>query len=134
MVYEISLEEAGFFGSKTAALGLYEIFAEKLYERFPDIGRKVQKTQITFTCPKVFACISMAKVRKAKERPKEYVVVTFGLGAQVQSDRIDVATEPYPGRWTHHVLVAQPEEIDDELLDWVQAAYDFARVKTRTFR
>lgn len=108
---------------------MYENLVEKLFAQFPNIGMRVQKTQITFTNPKVFACISFAKVRKAKERPKEYIVVTLGLDKQVQSARIDIATEPYPGRWTHHILIEHPEEIDDELMEWFRKAYHFARVK-----
>ena len=94
MAYEPNLDELMFFNEKPAALELYETLAEKLFVQFPNIGMRVQKTQITFTNPKVFACISFAKVRKAKERPKEYIVVTLGLDKQVQSARIDIATEP----------------------------------------
>ena len=46
--------------------------------------------------------------------------VTVGLARKVESPRIAVATEPYPGRWTHHIVVAGPEEIDDELMGWVR--------------
>ncbi len=74
----------------------------------------------------MFAGVPFAKVRKAKERPETYIVVTFGLSHKVESPRIDVATEPYPGRWTHHVLIASEEEIDEELLGWVKEAEAFA--------
>ena len=56
-------------------------------------------------------------------------MVTFGLGHKVESPRIDVATEPYPGRWTHHVLIGGPEEVDDELMAWVRAAAEFSAAK-----
>lgn len=95
----------------------------------PGSRKAVQKTQITFTAPKVFSCVSMMNVRPAKRRPKEYIVITFGLNQRVLSPRMDAAAEPYPGHWTHHVLVAAPEEIDDELLGWVQAAYRFSLMK-----
>ncbi|MGM9590927.1 MAG: DUF5655 domain-containing protein [Faecousia sp.] len=57
------------------------------------------------------------------------MTVTFGLGHHKESTRIDVATEPYPGRWTHHVMVRTPDEIDEELLDWIQEAADFSASK-----
>ncbi len=41
------------------------------------------------------------------KRPEVYIVVTFGLGYRVESPRIDVAVEPYPGRFTHHVLISR---------------------------
>lgn len=124
-----AIDEMMFFDGKAVAFDLYRVFAEKLFEQFPDTGMRVQKTQITFTNPKVFACVSFSKVRKAKERPKEYIVITMGLNELIHSPRIDVASEPYPGRWTHHVLIEKQEEIDDELMSWVQAAYHFTRVK-----
>ena len=45
--------------------------------------------------------------------------------------RVAVATEPYPGRWTHHIPLASPQELDEELRGWVHAAYDFAESKGR---
>ena len=37
---------------------------------------------------------------------KVYITVTFGPSYKKESLRIDVATEPYPNRWTHHVLAS----------------------------
>ena len=126
MQNESNLDVYLFFDQHPYALNLFEQFRQKLLVMFLETGMRVQKTQITFTNPRVFACVSMAKVRKAKDRPKEYIVVTFGLGTQLLSPRIDVATEPYPNRWTHHVLISGPQEIDEELMEWIQMSYDFA--------
>ena len=75
--------------------------------------------------------MSFNPCRKAKDRPAVWMTVTFGLGCRKESPRIDVATEPYPGRWTHHVMVGSAEEIDEELLGWIQEAAEFANVKGR---
>lgn len=115
-----------FFDQNPAALSLYETFEKRVLEETGEIEIKVQKMQISFYHKHMFACVSFAKVRKAKERPETYIVVTFGLSHKVESPRIDVATEPYPGRWTHHVLIASEEEIDEELLGWVKEAEAFA--------
>ena len=56
-------------------------------------------------------------------------MVTFGLGSRVEDPRIAVAVEPYPRRWTHHVLLSQPEEVDGQLLDWLREAYVFSQCK-----
>ncbi len=45
----IDVETLLFFEKQPSALSIYERFAELLYERFPDIKRRVQKTQITFS-------------------------------------------------------------------------------------
>ena len=129
MAYEPSLDELMFFDGKPTELRLYLSFMEDLLARFSDIGVRVQKTQITLTNPKVFACASFAKVRKAKERPGEYIVVSFGLGQRLCSPRIDAASEPYPGRWTNHVTLGQPDEINGELMGWVEEAYRFSKAK-----
>ena len=46
-----------------------------------------------------------------------------------ESPRIDVASEPYPNRWTHHMLIASEEEIDDELMSWIKEAAAFSAGK-----
>ena len=118
-----------FFDHMPGAWPIYErLFARAQAELGP-FSVRVQKTQITWTNRHVFACVSFLKARKAKDRPKTYLVVTFGLDRKAASPRIDVATEPYPNRWTHHVTVATPEEIDDELMAWLREAYGFAAVK-----
>lgn len=86
--------EAVFFDGKPRARSLYEVFHGKLFDLLPDAQMRVQKTQITFTNPKVFACVSFLKVRRAKDRPPEYIVVTFGLGYEVRNSR----TMPRPRR------------------------------------
>lgn len=46
----------------------------------------------------------------------EKETVTFGLGYRKDSPKIDIATQPYSGRWTHHVMAGGLNEIDEELL------------------
>ena len=67
--------------------------------------------------------------RRSKDRPAVWMTVTFGLGYRKDSPRIDVATQPYPGRWTHHVMVGSAEEIDEELLGWIQEAAEVSAAK-----
>ena len=118
-----------FFREKPEALPLYEALEERILAEIPDVNIKVQKTQITFYNRHNFTFVSFLPVRKAKERPKVYITVTFGLSYQKESPRIDVATEPYPNRWTHHVLISSPEEIDEELLGWLKEAAEFSATK-----
>ncbi len=120
-----------FFEVMPGALPLYEQLLELARQTVGPFSIRVQKTQITWSNRYVFACISFAKVRPAKLRPQTYLVVTFGLDHRVESPRIDIATEPYPHRWTHHVLISAPEEIDGELIGWVREAYDFSAAKGR---
>ena len=90
---------------------------------------KAQKSQISFYKRHLFGCVSFLRVKKKKELPDPYLVVTFGLEHPVESPRIAVATEPYPNRWTHHLILSRPEEVDDELMAWLKEAADFSAQK-----
>jgi len=68
-------------------------------------------------------------VRRAKDRPKPFLTITFGLPYRKESARIDVAVEHYPNRWTHHVMIGTEDEIDDELLSWIVESAAFAAYK-----
>lgn len=118
-----------FFNEHPAALPIYQVLEEKILAEIHDVSIKVQKSQIAFSNRHNFAFVSFIPVRKAKERPKVYITVTFGLSYKKESPRIDVATEPYPNRWTHHVLVSSIEEIDNELLSWIKESSDFSAAK-----
>ncbi len=118
-----------FFDGHMEALPLYEAFEGRVTGEIADVRIKVQKSQISFYNRHLFACVSFVRVRKKKDCPKAYIVVTFGLGHKVESPRIDVATEPYPGRWTHHVLIGEPEAVDGELMAWVKEAAEFSAAK-----
>jgi len=109
-----------FFSKAPRALPLYEKLEGEILSRFPETTVTVQKSQIAFDNGKRFAFASLRGKR---------LVVTFGLGQRVDSPRIAQVVEPYPGRWTHHVLVADDAELNDELFQWITLAYDFAARK-----
>ena len=117
-----------FFDGRPAERALYQALVQAMEARFPETAVKVQKSQISFYHRHLFAAASLP-LRRRKEWPKESILVTFGLSRRLPSSRIAVAVEPYPNRWTHHVVVAREEEIDGELLDWLAEAYDFAAAK-----
>lgn len=115
-----------FFNDHPRAVAVYAAFDEALERRFGPQEPRVQKTQITYTNPRVFACVSLPR-RKGEEG----ILVSLGLGRRESSQRVAVASEPYPGRWTNHIPVRTPEEVDGELMAWVEEAYFFAREKGR---
>ena len=120
-----------FFGDRVDALPIYERLENAILSRIPDVKIKAAKTQITFANRRGFAFVSFNPCRRAKDRPAVWMTVTFGLGCRKESPRIDAATEPYPGRWTHHVMVGTPDEIDEELLGWILEAAAFSDTKER---
>ena len=118
-----------FFNDHMDALPLYERLEGLILEQIHDAKIKVSKTQISFSNKRGFAFVSFNPCRKAKERPNVWMTITFGLSYRKDSPRIDVVTEPYPNRWTHHVMVGSEEEIDDELMGWIYEAAEFSSSK-----
>ena len=67
-------------------------------------------------------------VHKA-ELPDSYFVLTLGLPAPLESDWVAAKTEPYPGRWTTHIVISSASDLDEELFDWIEQAYIFSQTK-----
>ena len=118
-----------FFDQHQTLLPLYEAFVGKMMARFPDTKTKVQKTQITFSNRHVYACISFLRVKKKAELPASYFVLTLGLPYPLESGRVAAKTEPYPGRWTTHIVISEMSDLDEELFTWVEQAYIFSENK-----
>ena len=117
-----------FFDGHPAELALYEALFRRMDGAFPEGTVKVQKSQISFYGRHLFAAASLP-VRRRKDWPKICLVVTVGLSYRLDSPRVAAASEPYPGRWTHHVLVTEADQIDEELMGWLREAWDFAESK-----
>ena len=122
----MTTEELLFFDPIPRALPLYEILSEKLLAAFPNITVKVQKTQITFRERYGFAFVSL---RRIKGCPEVFLILSFGLGRRLDSPRVAAAVEPYPNRWTHHVIISNRSQIDGELMGWLREAHEFALTK-----
>lgn len=117
-----------FFDGKSAELALYETLFRHMEEVFPDASVKVQKSQISFYGRHLFGAVSLP-VRRKKNWPEHCIVVTIGLSHPLESPRAAVSVEPYPGRWTNHVLVSEASQVDEELLEWLNEAWAFAESK-----
>ena len=126
---ELDMDTLMFFDQHMDILPLYQAFEEILFDSFSVVNKRVQKTQITFSNRHIFACVSFARVKRKVELPMRYIVITLGLPAPLDSKRIAVKTEPYPGRWTHHFVVSTAEELDEEMLSWIKTVYTFADAK-----
>lgn len=119
-------EELLFFNHRPEAVAVYAAFEEALKKRLGPLEPRVQKSQITYAAPKVFACVSLPR-----KKGESGILVSLGLGRREGSPRVAVAVEPYPGRWTNHIPVRTPGEVDGELMEWVEEAYHFALTKGR---
>lgn len=121
-------DEMSFFDRSPQLLPIYEILKARIRDMHPESGIKVAKTQISFSNRYIFALVSIPR-RRIQGGPKEYLMISFGLSYRKESPRIIQAVEAYPNRWTHHLIATKSADVDDELLSWIEEAYQFAAVK-----
>ena len=124
----MTFDEIAFFDRLPRFLPLYGALKERLERAYPEMTIRVAKTQISFQNRHVFALVSLPG-RRLPSGLKEYLLLSFGLSCQKASPRIAYAVEPYPNRWTHHVPLTSEDELDDELMGWIDEAYRFSLSK-----
>lgn len=117
-----------FFQKEPRALPLYQALEKKILGELREVSVKVHKTQISFSSKRGFAFASLPRFSR-KARPEAALILSFGLSHRLEHPRIWQAVEPYPNRWTHHVILAGPKDVDEEVMAWIKEAYDFARCK-----
>jgi hypothetical protein len=122
-----------FFIKEPGMLPLFDALSCELLALYPDSEIVVQKTCISFRDPSPYCYVSLPS-RAFRDRPEHYLIITFGLLSRVHDPRIAEAVEPYPNRWTHHVLVTNPADINAQLLDWIKQAYEIKQVTRRKKR
>ena len=115
-----------FFNEHPTALTLFAALEERLFDCFPEAQKRVQNTQITYFRRRVFCCVSFARVKRKAELPETWLTLTLGLPYALDSARVAVRTEVYPGRWTTHFVLGEEKELDEELLGWLDEAYAFS--------
>ena len=86
---------------------------------FGDARVKHDRTQTAFVRQVQFAWASLPR-RKADAGA---LMLSIGLPGRLESPRIQYAAEVGPGRWMHHMIVCSAEEIDDEVVDLLEAAW-----------
>ena len=121
-------EVLAFLGGDPGKIAIFEAY-EGAVLSCGESTMKVAKTQVSWGNPYLFAMLSHP--RRAADRKAGALLATFGLHRRLDSPRILQAVEPYPGRWTHHLLLARPEEVDGEVAAWLAEAWAFAREKGR---
>lgn len=118
-----------FFAGHMEAYPLFAAFEKLLLEKYPQTKVKLQKSQISYYNRHLYACISFMRVKKKSELPPVYFVLTLGLPYALKSPRVAVKSEPYQGRWTTHFIISSVDDLNGELLGWIDEAYDFAQSK-----
>ncbi len=85
---------------------------------------RATKSQVAFRRRRTFAAVW---------KPGQYLagataplVLTVFLPRRIASPRWKEVVEPAPGRFTHHLELHDPAEIDEEVRSWLRAAWEAA--------
>ncbi len=117
-----------FFHGRPLELSLYRAFEAAVRDRIPQAITRFRRSQITFAERWGFSAVWIPPF-KVRGRPAHYIVVSFAADRRIDHQRIVSVAEPYPHRWTHHVLVTCPQDVDGQLMDWVEQAWRFTNKK-----
>jgi hypothetical protein len=117
-----------FFESSPQSKPLFDDLVIALLSAFEESSFKVQKSQIALVSKKPYAAVWLP-IREIKDRPKVYLILSFGLDIEISHERIVEVNEPYPNRYMHHVLISSKDDIDETLLNWLRFAIDFSNRK-----
>jgi hypothetical protein len=83
------------------------------------------KSQIAFRRRTGFAFVwAPAQYLRGTDMPA--LVLTVGLRRRDGSPRWKQIVEPYPGRFTHHLELRSPGEVDAEVEAWLREAWGLA--------
>ncbi len=113
---------AFFFEGQSEELALFKTLNRQVRERWPRAEVLVQKTQIRYADPRPFLWVWLPP-RRIKGRPEHYLVITFGSTVPIETPGIVERTRIRDQRWTHHVLVAKEQDIDRQLIAWIETSH-----------
>jgi hypothetical protein len=102
----------GFFFRHPLSKKLFAVICQQV-EALGETSIRVTKSQIAFRRHRNFAFVWIPGKYLRGRRPP--LVLTIGLQRRDMSPRWKQVVEPYPGRFTHHLELNDPAEIDDEV-------------------
>jgi hypothetical protein len=111
-----------FFAGHADGLAVYRAVAKAVAE-LGESQVRVTKSQIAFRRRKAFAWVW---------RPEQYVsstvpaVLSIALPRQVETTRFKQVVHPSERVWMHHLELATPLQVDDEVVAWLREARDCA--------
>ena len=116
----LRLAEDFFTSHDPETLSLFRPLLSGALERWPEVSVVTQKSQVGFSDPRPFC--ALYPPRKAADRKAHRLGMSLFLHRPPESSRVSMAVEPYPGRWTWHMVLSSPEELDEELWQWLAEA------------
>ena len=112
-----------FFAADEGTLALSRSLLLDALEWWPEAVVVTQKTQVGLSDPRPFC--ALYPPRKAADRKTHALGLSLFLPYAPESERIAMAVEAYPGRFTCHMVVGSEAELDEELWTWLAEARQF---------
>lgn len=112
--------EERLFANNPVRLRLFRA-VRAMVEKLGDARIEATDSQVSFGTERKFAWVWLPPEWDRK-RPADCIVLSFGLRREIKHPRIEQAVEPYPGRWTHHVVITDEGDLDSTVAEWLQEA------------
>lgn len=117
-------EVKSFFVDSTIQIELFLAVMDKIQAIGP-VKIQVMKSQISFAGRYKFAWVWLPPAW-AKNRPEGCIVLSFGLDHHIEHERIAQAANPYPHRWTHHLIIEKQSDLDALVNEWLTESFAFS--------
>lgn len=112
-----------FFHGREAALELFQML-RKVIEKNCSPKITVSKTQIAFGEDYKYLWVWLRQMWIHK-RPENSITLSVVTGEKLTNKRIVESVQPKKGYWTHHILIDNKNEIDQEVEKLIKASYSF---------
>lgn len=93
-------------------------------ESLGDTTRRTSRSQVGFSHGRGFAYVW--RPGQYLGNPDAEAVLTLVLGRADPSPRWKSVVHPSPAHWTHHLEVSGVEDLDDEVVHWLEEAWAHA--------
>ncbi len=126
----LNSDVARFFAGYPQQLDSFNAIAQ-LIDRIGPAKIEVKKSQISWGTRYKFAWVWLplrfSTVPTRHSRPIGSLVLTFALDRLVKHERVVETVNPKPNRWTHHLIVSRPGDVDRSVEEWLTEAYHFSQ-------
>jgi len=119
----LRLAEA-FLAKKPAALPGARAFLLGALERWPETEAVTQKSQVGLRDPRPY-CALWLPGKHVKGRPTPGAALSLFLPRPLETEWLIMAVEAYPGRFTNHLVLPEPEDLGEDLWAWTAEARRF---------
>ena len=107
-----------YFGDDALGLAVFARVHAALVATRPDVTVRVSRSQVAFRLRRGFAFLW--EPGRYLRHPTAEVVLSLALDVRLASPRFKEVV--HPGPWMHHLEIHAVEDVDDEVLGWLDAA------------